>query len=463
MVARRARLRGRRRFAGRARGVRRCRRRDPRRARATCPRPALAAERPDLPGAEASGFYATLGALDLHARVRAAGARRARRRRPRSRRHDPRPPGARSRRAFEPAHATADGDRAGAQRAPRSSCRCWPGTPASWRGRRSTRSRASLTYWIEVLRALARPDSFMRQVAPGRRPERRLVARRPRPAPARAQRRRACRHGWRGRRRWRRSPPSRSRGSRRCTSASARGRVASGATYFAEKLRNDIVSDLAWELYPDAREVVLVRDPRDVLCSCSPPTASAASARRPPTRVRWIGTCSGPRIDAVAESWSRRRDRAHLVRYEDLMLRPARDAHRRARIPRARCRRRRGATGCWRAPGGRCPAWSEHRTTPDAQASIGRWRGTSTRPCWRSASACSAMRSRCSATRPVAAAAPDRLHDAACVSTHVGQGYRWRGRTIFRRPRFLLCASCNEFSPDRYAERDVDGRRALRP
>ena len=29
------------------------------------PRPALAAERPDLPGAEASGFYATLGALDL--------------------------------------------------------------------------------------------------------------------------------------------------------------------------------------------------------------------------------------------------------------------------------------------------------------------------------------------------------------------------------------------------------------
>ena len=29
------------------------------------PRPALAAERPDLPGAESSGFFATLGALDL--------------------------------------------------------------------------------------------------------------------------------------------------------------------------------------------------------------------------------------------------------------------------------------------------------------------------------------------------------------------------------------------------------------
>ena len=105
-----------------------------------------------------------------------------------------------------------------------------------------------VTYWIEVLRNLARPDSFMRQVAPA-----------------------GDLNGdwWLGRR----DPRPRSLGDGDVQAwlageavediaafAQSRierlyGRLAAredrdGASFFAEKLRNDMVSDLAWELYP---------------------------------------------------------------------------------------------------------------------------------------------------------------------------------------------------------------------
>ena len=223
-----------------------------------------------------------------------------------------------------------------------------------------------VSYWIEVLRALARPDSFMRQVTPG-----------------------GTLNGdwWLGRR----DPRPRGLGNPDVQAwlagqavedlaAFAQERIellygrlaADGAVYFAEKLRNDIVSDLAWELYPGAREVVLVRDPRDVLCS-----VLAANVKRgeqpPPADVRrWIGEEFAGRIAAVAGSWERRRDRAHLIRYEDLMLDPGptltgaleylgldagQDAVRQMLAASERV----------------LPGMSDHRTTPDPAASIGRY------------------------------------------------------------------------------------------
>jgi hypothetical protein len=79
------------------------------------------------------------------------------------------------------------------------------------------------------------------------------------------------------------------------------------------------------------------------------------------------------RISTVLDSLSRRRDRAHLVRYEDLMLQPAQtlagvlayldldagdDAVERMLA----------------SAGEALPGMERHRTTPDALASIGRWR-----------------------------------------------------------------------------------------
>ena len=98
------------------------------------------------------------------------------------------------------------------------------------------------------------------------------------------------------------------------------------AVFLAEKHLPGHAPTILWDLYPDAREVFLVRDFRDMI-------ASIAAANR-----KWGGQ---PRFgrDAVSSdeahvrqfepwvtdmvaSFARRRDRAHLVRYEELIRSP---------------------------------------------------------------------------------------------------------------------------------------------
>ena len=332
------------------------------------PRPALAAERPDLIGAAASGFYATLGGLDLlpefelHLLAVFEDGRRVPLATITGRR-------ARLETSFEPRMqpllVTGPG-RSGST----VFMQMLAGHPAILAWPPFEHEPRVVTYWIEVLRALARPDSFMRQVAPAG----------------------SLNDGW-----WLggRDPRPRALGDPDIQTwlageavedlaAFAQGRIEllygrlaardgqDGAAYFAEKLRNDIVSDLAWELYPDAREVVLVRDPRDVLCS-----VLAANAKRgdrpPPADVRsWIGAEFAGRITTVAESWERRRARAHLVRYEDLMLDPVptlTGALDYLGLDAGEQTVRQMLAGAEQPLTG----MSEHRTTPDPQASIGRF------------------------------------------------------------------------------------------
>ena len=227
-----------------------------------------------------------------------------------------------------------------------------------------------MTYWIEVLRNLARPDSFMRQVAPG-----------------------GDLNGdwWLGRR----DPRPRSIGDEQLQAWLAQEGVEDIAAFaqarverlyaqlaaregrehvsrFAEKLRNDIVSDLAWELYRGVREVVLVRDPRDVLCSVLAANVKRGDRPPPDDPLRWIGEEFEGRITAVAESWKRRRDRAHLVRYEDLMRAPAQTLA--GVLDYAGLDSGETAVGQMLAAAeSSVTGMTEHRTTPDPQASIGRY------------------------------------------------------------------------------------------
>jgi Sulfotransferase family len=230
------------------------------------------------------------------------------------------------------------------------------------------------SYWIEVLRALAEPASYLRQLAPaGSLEGGRWWLGDDAPTPwgigdERIQR-------WMGRD----AVVSIAEASQGRVEALyeqiAAGIGGDGARYFAEKYSLES-SSLAWELYPGARELFLVRDFRDMVASIL-----AFNRKR---GVRGFGE-EGTKDEldyvrrlelwaaSLVRSWGRRSGRAHLVRYEDLVLEPASTL--------------RGLLGYLDVAeddatiermldtlGEALPELEDHHTAPDPRASIGRWR-----------------------------------------------------------------------------------------
>ena len=141
------------------------------------------------------------------------------------------------------------------------------------------------------------------------------------------------------------------------------------AAYFAEKV-------IAWpnlalleELYPDGREIVLVRDFRDQLCSALE-FFPRQQGQEPPAPLDQL-PING--LVALVDAWRRRSERAHLVRYEDLVLQPAetlRPLLRYLGLDDSADVVEQMADAVLH----RDPATASHQTTPDVKASIGRWR-----------------------------------------------------------------------------------------
>ncbi len=147
--------------------------------------------------------------------------------------------------------------------------------------------------------------------------------------------------------------------------------------FFAEKYRPDRIPEMVWELYPRAREVVLVRDFRDMVASMF-----AYNAKRGREGFRrdafdddaqYVLSEIKNGVTALAGAWEKRRDRAHLVRYEDLVLRPEETI--------AALLGYLGLDATGAQAGAMADALTArdeetefHRTTADPRASIGRWK-----------------------------------------------------------------------------------------
>jgi len=150
-----------------------------------------------------------------------------------------------------------------------------------------------------------------------------------------------------------------------------------GAPYFAEKLRPDFVPGLVWDLWPDAREVILARDFRDMLSSIF-----AFNAKRgfPGFRrsvaasdAEFVHERVGRSVAALARAYRERAERAHLVRYEDLVKRPADTA--RALLEYLELDAPPATVDEMAASVTRRDGESDqHRTVADPAESIGRWR-----------------------------------------------------------------------------------------
>lgn len=147
------------------------------------------------------------------------------------------------------------------------------------------------------------------------------------------------------------------------------------ARFAVEKHLPDVIPSLLWELYPGAKEIFLVRDPRDMLASMIAFTEKRGAGGFGRERVE----SDAEFVRHLAQSFSRlmenaraRRGQAHLVRYEDLLTTPEdvlRQTFEYVGIDGSaetvqRVLRRASAPD---------PALAFHMTSRDQRASIGRW------------------------------------------------------------------------------------------
>jgi hypothetical protein len=148
------------------------------------------------------------------------------------------------------------------------------------------------------------------------------------------------------------------------------------ARYFAEKCVPGTARAIS-ELYPDAREIVLVRDFRDRVCSILDYNAkrhlSLWGREKAKNDEEWFVHLRDEATNLL-ETWRQREGEAHLVRYEDLILEPEQTL---AEIFDYLGVDRRPATireTLARANATSPTAQANHRTAASVEESVGRWK-----------------------------------------------------------------------------------------
>jgi len=144
--------------------------------------------------------------------------------------------------------------------------------------------------------------------------------------------------------------------------------------YFAEK--SDPTAWLIRELYPELREVFLVRDFRDLVSSIlafDVKRGFHGFGRKPEDRDADYIQRFGLSTMHLCTAWRHQAARAHLLRYEDLVLNPVESIQRvleYLNLDASPSVARRMIDGASQDSA----AFMDHRTAPSALASIGRWR-----------------------------------------------------------------------------------------
>jgi sulfotransferase family protein len=226
------------------------------------------------------------------------------------------------------------------------------------------------TYWMEIFTTLSEPASYMRQLNPGmgRREAWWLGAAEPMPRTSQADELE----------RWMGAEAVESLAAvcqERIDALYSQVAQANGrpnAIYFAEKLGLNRIPALMWELYPRIGEVFLVRDFRDVACSILASSAKR-QGRDPASDPTVVLHDIEGRTHSILRAWRERSGHAHLVRYEDLIERPADILEELAGyLELDSSPEIVGSMVSALSEGG--TAATKHRTTPGADVSIGRWR-----------------------------------------------------------------------------------------
>jgi hypothetical protein len=152
-------------------------------------------------------------------------------------------------------------------------------------------------------------------------------------------------------------------------------------TFFIEKFHPDRLPRAGWDLYPTARELILVRDPRDMIASIYAFNAKRGTIGfgrdRFGTDEEYVAFLAA-RVQELVDAWSERRSASLLLRYEDLVLRPHETTEGILRYLELERSAELVETMVDRALTG--PEVAAHRTLADGASSIGRWRRDLPRP-----------------------------------------------------------------------------------
>lgn len=156
----------------------------------------------------------------------------------------------------------------------------------------------------------------------------------------------------------------------------AHGLIKEDVRYFAEKFTPTHLPALARELYPGAKEVFLVRDFRDWICSILAFDAKRGFhgfGRRPDEPVEEYVRRHARNALVLREQWEARRSSAHLVRYEDLVDAPEETL--RGLLEYLELEAQPASIAALLEEADlESAAHPRHRTSTDARASVGRWR-----------------------------------------------------------------------------------------
>ena len=100
----------------------------------------------------------------------------------------------------------------------------------------------------------------------------------------------------------------------------------SNVSYFLEKHYPDQTSQLLLELYPNGKEVFLVRDFRDMVASMLSFNARRGTVEfgraNASSNEEFIYNLGKTNVSNLYHAWKSRSKNAHLVRYEDMILNP---------------------------------------------------------------------------------------------------------------------------------------------
>lgn len=149
------------------------------------------------------------------------------------------------------------------------------------------------------------------------------------------------------------------------------------AHLFAEKFVPGTLQNVCKDLYMDPKEIILTRDFRDMLCSAKSFNLKRNNLSFGRDKVNddfeWVDRISRLGARRMYEAWRERGDAALLVRYEDLVTRPAEEVRRICEYLGVAFGKElvdAVVTALFSPDVNR----SQHRTTSSAQASVGRWR-----------------------------------------------------------------------------------------